>query len=90
MAEIIDFQENEKPTFDPQKQYTWNADDAFVLNGSDFGLVLNALRSTIATQEAARILLAADAHDALQGALARAVESGQVKEMEKETPSNSL
>jgi len=89
MAEIIDFQAAEKPTFDPQKQYTWNADDTFVLNGSDFELVLNALRSTIATQEAARILLASDAHDALQNALATAVESGQVKEVDQ-TPNNSL
>lgn len=89
MAEIIDFQSAEKPTFDPQKQYTWSPNDTFVLNGSDFGLVLNALRSTIATQEAARILLAVDAHDVLQNALALAVESGQVKEVDT-TPNNSL
>jgi hypothetical protein len=87
MADIIDFEA--KPTFDPQKQYTWNADNAFTLSGSDFGLVLNALRATISTPEAARILLAVDAHDAVQDALARAVESGQVKEKEP-TPNNSL
>jgi hypothetical protein len=90
MAEIIDFQANETPTFDPQKQYTWNTNDTFTLSGADFGLVLNALRSTISTQEAARILLAVDAHDAVQGALARAVEAGQVKEVEKEASNNSL
>ena len=90
MAEIIDFQSAEKPTFDPQKQYTWTPNDTFVLNGSDFGLVLNALRSTIATQEAARILLANDAHDVLQNVLALAVESGQVKEIKAEAPNNSL
>jgi hypothetical protein len=89
MAEIIDFEANQTPQFDPQKQYTWNANDTFTLNGSDFGLVLNALRSTIATQEAARILLAVDAHDAVEAALARAVQSGQVKEKE-EAPNNSL
>lgn len=89
MAEIIDFQSAEKPTFDPQKQYTWSPNDTFVLSGSDFGLVLNALRSTIATQEAARILLAVDAHDVVQGALAKAVEAGQVKEVDQ-TANNSL
>jgi hypothetical protein len=89
MADIIDFEANQKPTFDPTKQYTWNADNVFTLNGSDFGLILNALRSTIATPEAARILLASDAHDAVQDALARAVESGRVKEKEQ-IPNNSL
>jgi hypothetical protein len=85
MAEVIE-QEN---TFSPEKQYTWNNNDVFTLSGQEFGLVLNALRATISTPEAARILLAVDAHDALEGSLARAVQSGQVKEVET-TPTNSL
>ena len=85
MAEAIE-QEN---VFNPEKQYSWNNNDVFTLNGQEFGLILNALRATISTPEAARILLAADAHDALEGSLARAVQSGQVKEVEK-TPNNSL
>ena len=92
MADIIDFENVQEPTtpqFDPNKKYTWTPDDVFSLNGAEFGVILNTLRATLSTQEAARILLAKDAHDIIEGLLANAVEAGVVKEA-IDTPKNSL
>ena len=51
----------EKITYDPNKKYSWTPEDQFTLNGGEFGLLLNALRSILNTQEAAKILLANEA-----------------------------
>jgi hypothetical protein len=67
-------------TYDPSKRYSWNPEDKFVLTGNQFGLVLNALRALLNTEEAARILLANEANDAIEKALAEAVENDVVKE----------
>lgn len=77
------------PKFDPSKKYTWSPNDVFVFTGAEFGVVLNALRATLSTQEAARILLANEAHAVVESALGKAVEAGVVKEV-VETPKNSL
>lgn len=68
-------------TYDPNKKYTWTPNDQFTINGSEFGLILNSLRATISTAEAARILLANEANQAVEGVLARAVEADIVKEV---------
>jgi hypothetical protein len=70
--------------YDPNKKYTWNTDDIFVINGSEFGVILNSLRSQLATEEAARILLANRANNTIEQVLARSVESGVVKEAENQ------
>jgi hypothetical protein len=72
-----------KITYDPNKKYTWAQEDSFILSGSEFGLILNTLRAIISTPEAARILLAAQAAESIEGTLARAVENGIVKEAEE-------
>jgi hypothetical protein len=72
-------------TYDPSKRYTWTPGDEFTLSGEQFGLILNALRVITSTQEAQRILLANDAAQALETAMAQAVEAGVVKEVE-DTP----
>lgn len=76
-------------TFDPAKKYTWNHNDQFVLNGQEFGLILNSLRATLGTQEAQRILLANQASEVLESVLANAVSSGVAKEI-VDNPTNSL
>ena len=73
-------------TYDPNKKYTWTPNDQFTLNGSEFGLILNSLRATISTAEAARILLANEANQVVESVLARAVEADVVKEVVDETP----
>jgi len=82
MAEIIDLQEQQQsPKFDPNKKYTWNMDAQFVLDGGNFGMLLNALRAVINTKEAQTILLAKQAGDVLEETLAAAVEAGVVVEV---------
>ena len=75
--------EQQTPSYDPNKKYTWTPEDSFILSGGEFGLVLNALRSVLNTQEAARILIANEANKIVEGALQRAVESGVAKEAEE-------
>ena len=74
----------EKITYDPSKKYSWTPDDNFTLSGSEFGLVLNALRAILNSQEAARILIANEANTVVENLLAKAVESGVVKEATEE------
>jgi hypothetical protein len=81
---------NVNQPYDPNKKYKWTPTDEFVISGSDFGLILNTLRSILATQEAARILLANDAHSAIERILANNVANGTVKEVEENSPTNSL
>ena len=86
MAEIINFEDVVKqapqgPKFDPNKKYTWSMDAKFVLDGSDFGMLLNAMRAVINTKEAQTILLAKQAGDVLEDTLAAAVEAGVVVEV---------
>jgi hypothetical protein len=73
----------QKPTYDPNKKYTWTPDDSFVLSGGEFGLVLNALRAVLNTPEAARILIANQANTIVEAALQRAVEDGVAKEAQE-------
>jgi hypothetical protein len=70
--------------YDPNKKYSWTPEDQFTLNGGEFGLLLNALRSILNTQEAAKILLANEANNIIEGKLAQAVEAGVVKEAPEE------
>lgn len=70
----------EKITYDPNKKYTWTPEDSFTLSGGEFGLILNTLRAILNTPESARVLLADQANKVVESTLARAVESGMVKE----------
>ena len=76
--------EKEKNVYNPSKKYTWKPEDEFVLNGEEFGIILNSLRSTLNTPEAAKILLASRANDVIESLITRGVENGDVKEMEGE------
>lgn len=71
---------SEVPVYDPSKKYTWQPDSQFVLSGNEFGMLLNSLRGIVSTPEARVILRAADAADAIESIMARAVESGLVVE----------
>lgn len=73
-----------KPSYDPNKKYTWTPEDQFVLSGGEFGVVLNALRAILNTEEAAKILIANQANNVVEGALAKAVEAGIVVEAPEE------
>lgn len=90
--EIKDLNEQvpaETIAFDPTKKYIWNKDDQFALSGTEFGIVLNAFRAILNTQEAQALFQAAQASDIAEHVLARAVESGIAKEA-LETPKNTI
>jgi len=71
-------------TYDPSKRYTWTPNDKFELSGNEFGLILNAFRSVLNTEEAGRILLANEANQVVERILAKAVEADVVKEAPEE------
>lgn len=70
-------------TYNPKNRYTWSPEDKFTLNGAQFGLVLNALRAVLNTEEASKIILADKANQAIEDVMAKAVEEGIVKESEQ-------
>jgi hypothetical protein len=68
----------------PNKKYSWTPEDTFTLNGGEFGLILNALRAILNTEEAAKVLIANQANTVIEGIMAQAVEAGVVKEAQEE------
>jgi len=80
----------ETPTYDPNKKYTWSPEDAFVLSGNEFGVLLNTLRAILGTAEAQRVLLADRANSVIENAFGRAVEMGVAKEVVEEEQNSSL
>lgn len=79
-------QESQAPvaSYDPNKSYKWSPEDAFVISGAEFSVLLNALRAVLSSQEAQRILLASRANDVVEGVFARSVELGVAKEVVEE------
>lgn len=74
----------QKSVYNPNKKYTWTPEDTFTLNGGEFGLILNALRAILNTEEAAKVLIANQANTVIEGIMAQAVEAGVVKEAQEE------
>jgi hypothetical protein len=70
--------------YDPSKRYTWTLEDTFTLTGAEFGLVLNTVRAYLASEEAARFQLMVQSNEAIEKAMARAVEANIVKEAVEE------
>jgi len=80
----------ETSVYDPNKKYTWTPEDAFVLSGNEFGVLLNTLRAILGTAEAQRVLLADRANSVIENAFGRAVELGVAKEVVEEEQNSSL
>jgi len=76
--------------YDPNNKYTWGPEDAFVLSGAEFGVVLNALRAILGTADAQRVILADRANDVIDNVFGRAVEMGVAKEVAEEEEKSSL
>lgn len=66
--------------YDPKKKYKWEPSTKFVIEGQDFGLILNTIRSVLNTPEAQKILMLEMTSKVLEETLAKAVNSGIVKE----------
>lgn len=67
-------------TYDPSKNYTWDADTVFEMSGQEFGLILNALRGILSTKEATNTIIAYEANKKVEGIIARAVEQDVIHE----------
>jgi hypothetical protein len=83
MNPVVNKEEEVKPEFNPAKKYTWSKDAEFTLSGGEFGLILNALRGVVSTQEAQAVFLANEAVGTIENILGNAVESGLVKEVQE-------
>ena len=70
--------------YDPNKQYKWEETDEFVMNGNQFGLMLNAFRNYLAKPEAQEVMLLMKAEAEMTSLLKEGVEAGLVKEIEPE------
>lgn len=68
--------------YDANKSYIWTPDDKFEMNGEQFGLILNAFRAILSTEEAQRVLLVNKANHAVEEVVANAVENNIIKEQE--------
>lgn len=79
----------EKIVYDQSKNYTWQPEDIFEMNGRDFGLLLNTVRAILGTEQAAHIRLALQCNDAIEGIMHRAVEKGIAKETSTPSPKAS-
>ena len=75
----------DKKTYDPKKQYKWELDDEFKLNGNEFGLLLNTFRAILKKPEAQEVLLANQANNVIEEVLKRSVEDGVSQEVIVET-----
>lgn len=71
-------------TYDPNKTYTWNPEDVFIISGREFGLILNTIRAILSTEQAAQILLANKTNEILEKIMAENVEKGVLKEVNTE------
>jgi hypothetical protein len=81
--EVVKDQQNVN-TYDPNKKYTWTPGTKFEFSGSEFGVLLNALRAILSSEEAQRILLAERASEMIENVLAKSVAKGDVKEVVEE------
>ena len=72
--------------YNPNKKYSWGPEDRFEITGRDLGLILNSLRAILNTEQAAQILLAARASDAIENIMAHYVEMNIIKEIEQPKP----
>ena len=66
--------------YDPNKRYTWGPDSKFELSGQEFGLILNTIRTFLASEEAAKYQLMVQANNVIESMMEKGVESENIKE----------
>jgi hypothetical protein len=67
--------------YDPAKKYSWGVEGQFVMNGQEFGLILNTLRAVVSTEEAVKILLADKACQVMESLMSKGVSEGSIVEV---------
>lgn len=69
--------------YNPNKGYSWQPGDTFLISGQDYSTILALTRSILETKEARTIFLAQGVSEALQESLMNSVEKGIAKEIEE-------
>jgi len=72
--------------YDPTAKYGWEKSTPFTLNGNEFGLILNTFRQVLSSPESQKVLQLQNAANAMEGVLARNVESGAIELAKEEEP----
>ena len=76
--------------YDPAKRYTWTPEDTFQLSGQEFGLILNMVRSYLASEDGARFQLMSQTNEVIEKIMKAGVEADVIKEVVEETPTEAL
>lgn len=66
--------------YDPNKRYTWGPDSKFEISGQEFGLILNTVRTFLASEEAGKYQLMMRANDIIEKLMEKGVESDIIVE----------
>jgi hypothetical protein len=75
--------------YDSNKRYTWTPEDKFELSGQEFGLLLNTVRTFLASEEAGKYQLMMKANDVIEKLMAQGVENNIIKEISEEPSSET-
>jgi len=67
--------------YNPNARYTWTPEDKFELSGQEFGLILNTVRSYLASEDAARFQLMSQTNEVIEKILKAGVEADVIKEV---------
>lgn len=92
MAKIISLEEKtgqqapKLPLYDPQKGYTWNPKDDFVLSGNEFGLLYQVVKTDVSAPGGVSTRDKMAAFNLLEDILKQAVEAGVATEIKNEAP----
>lgn len=78
MAKVVKL--NTDPIYDPNKEYSWSPEDEFILDGNQFGLIFQALKTELWSPVGASAKQKFDAYLQLEEALRLAVKQGIAKE----------
>jgi len=70
----------DNPQYNPNSRYTWKPEDKFEISGQEFGLILNMVRSYLATEEAGKFQLMMQTNDVIEKIMKQGVETGVIVE----------
>ena len=71
--------------YDPNKRYTWGPDSKFEISGQDFGLILNTVRTFLASEEAGKYQLMMRTNEVIEKLMEEGVTADVIVEA-PETP----
>lgn len=72
-----------KTEFNPQKSYTWKAEDEFIIKGNELDFINKVINSQLNTPEAQRITILLQAKEVLNNLFKEAYDDGIITEYEE-------